>query len=156
MVLQRDIGRGIWAIVCILGVGVTACSDSFPSGPDVLNVAGTYDYSFSVSDPTVQLSCTGFGTATIDQDGSEFSATYEGVVSCDGPGGQITNSGTGEVSGLIDDGSVSFSYPLPEGDCLATGTATGTPVDFLSGNATCSLTVSEPPMQLTGDWQASR
>lgn len=149
----------IWAIALVLAFVAAACGgDSGPSGPDVLNMAGTYDYAFNVSNASLQVSCSGTGRLTINQNGAQFSGqSTDGATNCTGPGGQLVLANNGQVTGgTINGNQISFSFPLAEAGCNATGTASGSPVNNLSGIVTCTLAVSGQTVQLSGTWQGSR
>lgn len=76
--VSRSNGCRVGATACGLLFLAAACGDSDPSAPEVIDLAGTYDYEFSVSNASGQLICDGEGVVTMSQTAEEFSGTYEG------------------------------------------------------------------------------
>ena len=142
-------------LVVFAAVTLAACSDA--SGPDVAQIAGSYSYTFGVSSSSAGLSCQGVGDIALQQTGAQFSGVTNGAVLCTGPAGQLTDQGSSPITGgQINGSQVSFEFALFEAGCDASGTASGSPVNRLSGSASCALVVSGQTVLLSGTWQASR
>lgn len=143
-----------WMIVVFAALAL-ACGDS--TSPNALSISGAYNYVFGLSNQSVGLSCQGVGQMTLGQDGAQFSGTTNGGVVCTGPGGELTDQGTSQLTGgRIDGDQVTFRFQLFEAGCSASGVAYGSPVNNMSGSATCSLAVAGQTVVLNGTWQASR
>lgn len=131
-----------------------ACSDD-SSGPDEpVEVEGTWTWSAEISNPALELTCTGSGEAIIEQSGTQFSGQIvNGTGSCDGPDGTVPFDPNGAiVGGTIDGDNVEFSDDF----CDYTGVATGNPVSEVDGDVTCLFPDGEEDIEMSWTWEMSR
>lgn len=139
-----------------LAIGVlVACGGSSSTGPSgPMSIAGAWNLSVNVSNSALSTSCTAQGQATVNQSGSQMSGTYNDAATCTGPGGTSSNNNTGTLTGgQISGSQVSFS---DDGGCNYAGTGSGSPVNRMSGNASCTYAISGQNYAFTGTWQATR
>ena len=137
---------------------VSACGgddDDGGTGPSSsVNLGGTWNYEWNVSNEQLAASCQFVGRAAITQDESTFTGeVLEGEGTCTDPTGVYPLEAGGDFSGgQISGTSVSFT----DGACAYSGTASGDPTNRMSGNVTCTLAVAGEPYTFTGTWQASK
>ena len=131
---------------------VVSCDNS--TGPKAADLSGGWKWSANVSNSTLSTSCVLSGGFGISQRGSNFTAeavTYgESCISPEGQGNAIYSgllSGNGQISGA----TATYSFA----GCNFTGTITGTPVNRVSGTATCS-DVAGPSYPFDGTFVMSR
>ena len=136
---------------------LTACGGGGDSGgPSTpVDIDGTWNYSVTVSNSTVQVSCNTTGTMVINQAGDQATGTYSGQGECNGPGG---STGQQPVAGNVSGGKINgnkVSFGDQEG-CSYSGTASGTPTNAMGGNASCVVGVQGTNYTFRGTWSASR
>ncbi len=132
---------------------LVGCGDG--TGPQVLNIAGLWNYSDNISSSSAGISCNSSGTATINQSGATFTgtATATSGVCTDSFGNSVPNTGASNIAGgQVSGNQVSLQTP----NCQYTGTISGTPPNQMSGTETCTIAVSGTNYTFTGPWQASR
>jgi len=149
-------------------LGILACgSDS--TAPE--SISGNWTFSDATSNARLSGSCHATGTISITQTGSSFTGTViSGSNSCT----VGTQSSTGSIAGsAIGDGritapAVSFTdNTLTEADletlvtkrggaCKYTGTISGSPVNRMTGDETCTVALLDTYFGFSGTWQLSR
>lgn len=143
-------------LAATLLIGLSSCGEA-STGPEIPQIGGAWDYSYSVSNSTYQVSCNGQGSISVTQTAAQFSGQGSGSATCNGPGGQFSDQGAVGISGgQIDGSSVSFRFTLFGASCDADGTMSGDPVNRFQGNMNCAFDSQGQTVNLTGDWSASR
>jgi hypothetical protein len=119
-----------------------------------VDVGGTWNFTGTVSNSSVQVSCNFAGTIVIDQAGNQATGTYTTTSTCNGPGGSVQQSGSGNVGGgKISGNKISFS---DDGGCNYSGTASGDPTNSMAGTTSCVLGIQGTNYTFNGTWSASR
>jgi len=144
--------KRFWLVLPLVATACGGNSSTGPSGP--MSIAGTWSFSVNVSNSGLSTSCTAQGQVTINQNSSQFNGTYSDASTCTGPGGTTSSNNAGNISGgQISGSQVSFS---DDGGCNYTGTGSGSPVNRLSGNVSCTYAISGQNYTFSGTWQASK
>ena len=149
------IKRTLLAAVAAALVAACGGDGGGTTGPQTLNISGTWTFSDNISSATAGISCNSSGNATLTQSGSNFTGTVNATtgVCTDSFGGSVDNTGTQSVTGgQISGTSVSFQVPF----CQLSGSVSGNPANAMSGSETCTLDIGGTSYQFTGTWQASR
>ncbi len=99
--------RGWFAGLCVFGA---ACGGDSGTGPQVQNVAGSYNYSVP-NLGTVGANCQVQATMTVTQQGAAFSGSYAGAAICTSSAGTDTIQAAGTVvNGRVKGDSVYFDF----------------------------------------------
>lgn len=141
-------------ILLALTVFAVACGGDSSTGPS--SIAGTWQFSDTLSNGQLSVSCSSTASVNITQSGATFSGSIiSGTTTCTGPGGQTSTNlaGVGITSGQVNGSSVSFN---DDGGCSYTGTVSGNPANRVSGNETCVISVAGTNYTFTGTWQTTR
>jgi len=140
--------------VVVTTLAVLASCSGNSTGPKAADLSGRWKWSANVSNSTVATSCVIAGGFAISQTGSNFTAqspTFgESCTSSEGQANAVFSgflSGSGEISGA----TVTYSFA----GCSFTGTATGTPLNLVSGTARCT-DVDGPNYPFDGTFVMSR
>jgi hypothetical protein len=148
---------GSLMVLPLTALVLAACGGDGTGPSQSVSLTGGWQYAFNVSNSAAALSCTGTGSMTLTQSGSQFSGAANGATACSGPGGELTDQGTTSVTGgQINGTQVSLQFQLFEAGCTGTGTASGTPTNSMNGTATCTFAYLGQQVTMTGTWQASR
>ena len=138
-----------------LALVLAACGSS--TAPNVMDIAGTWNFTGNISNGALAASCQSTSTATVSQSGSSFSGTgSNGTEVCTQNGSVISNvSGLTSTfsGGQINASGVSF---VDDGGCTYTGNGSGSPTNRLTGNVSCTVAVSGSQYVFTGTWTGSR
>ena len=147
-------GRKASVGVVVTALAVLASCGGNSTGPKTADLSGAWKWSANVSNSTAATSCVISGGFAISQTGSNFTAqasTFgESCTSPQGPANAVYSgfmSGSGQISGA----TATYSFA----GCSFTGTATGTPVNRVSGTARCS-DVDGPTYPFDGTFVMSR
>jgi len=147
-------GRKASAGAVVTALAVLASCGGSSTGPKAADLSGNWKWSANVTNSTVATSCVISGGFAISQTGSNFTAqasTFgEHCTSPEGPANAIFSgffSGSGQISGE----TTTYSFA----GCSFTGTATGTPVNRVTGTARCS-NVEGPNYPFDGTFVISR
>src|SRR5262245_33681743 len=129
------------AVVVLLG----ACSDGTDPVPTRLDVAGLWDWTATIVDPSFGEICSDTGSFVFNQTDSTFTGSARQIGVCNANGGTSNDATADQVAdGKAGADSLGFSIHY----CTFTAAATGRP-QRLSGHISCGGGVS-------GTWQAHR
>jgi hypothetical protein len=135
-------------------MGLAACGGD-STGPQVVTLAGTWNYTDNISSSSAGISCNSSGTVSISQTQANFSgtATASSGTCTDSFGNTADNTGAASISGgQIVGNQVTFQTT----GCQYTATVSGSPANAMSGTETCTAAISGTNYVFTGPFQASR
>lgn len=141
------------AFMLALASLAVGCGDG-PTEPRIPNIAGTWNYAESFSSSSAGLSCQDQGIITINQNGGNFTGSYNQQGVCtDSQGNAYNNSGSGSIGGgQIEGTRASFSA----GSCNYSGTISGKPPNRVSGSVSCTVAAGGTDYHFSGTWTATR
>ena len=134
---------------------VAACSDDSSDPNDAVDIQGSWNFSASVSNSELGITCEASGGLSISQAGDQFSGTISnGEGTCALPDGSASFDPSGAIgSGTItDEDQIEFSDDF----CTYTGQATGNPATEVQGDASCVFGIGAQDVPMEGTWQLER
>src|SRR2546430_15044703 len=139
---------GVLASLCLLGV---ACGGGDSTGPQVQNIAGTYNY--SVPNLSAQgLTCRARATMVLTQHSASFAGTYTGDLVCTASGYYDSTGSAGAVAnGGISGDSVYFDFDKTNWHDM--GVIAG---GRLQGLVNVPISANGTPMGLAGKFTATK
>jgi hypothetical protein len=119
-------------------------------GPTTYDVAGVWRFEQTITNTTLQVTCSTYGDLTVTQDGPRFTAQGTQSGYCEAPGGaqNFTDEPFVITNGTLDGTTVAFH----DDECSYTGTAHGAKPDSAAGTATCRIAVEGTTVTLRGPW----
>lgn len=138
---------GIVASLVVAGCG----SSTAPAPP---SLSGAYAFAVNVSETREGLRCDVSGTVEFTQDGELFSGRGDNRVACSGLGSSFTREEMPLIDGQFRGRSVEVEFAILQAPCEARGTASGDPVQMLSGTVRCNFAIDDRIYRLEGRWEA--
>jgi hypothetical protein len=136
------------ALCSLVALAIAACSDS--TEPGAHDLEGNWAYTATISSTQIAGTCSTTGTIDLNQSGSSLDGDTDGTISCTGPGGTVSESGSGSIDGSLDGDTVTFD----DGECTYTGTVQSE--NAMGGNLSCAIDVDGTAYPFTGTWSATR
>ena len=138
---------GIVASIVVVGCG----SSTAPAPP---SLSGTYAFEVNVSETREGLQCDVSGTVEFMQEEELFSGRADNHVVCSGLGSNFTREEMPLIDGQFRGRSVEVEFTILQSPCEARGTASGDPVQMLSGTVRCNFAINDRIYRLDGRWEA--
>ncbi len=136
----------------VASLAVAGCGSSTAPAPPSLS--GTYAFEVNVSETREGLRCDVSGTVEFMQEGELFSGRGDNHVACSGLGSNFTREEMPLIDGEFRGRSVEVEFAILQAPCEARGTASGDPVQMLSGTVRCNFAIDDRIFRLDGRWEA--
>lgn len=118
-----------------------------PGAPS--DVHGTWTFGEEIGN--AQIVCSDYGTIVFSQSHADLTGTAGQTGSCDTPGGTISNSGAGPLSGNVGAATIRLAF----GGCEYHGDLFHAPIDSAAGDVACTVRIGASLATLGGLWSAS-
>jgi hypothetical protein len=140
---------------------VAACSSSDGSGPDTLNLTGSWRQSGDLRSAATGDTLIPIGTFDLVQSGDSFSGEGQQAPGCTA---SVTQAGSSHDSPIVDLAPVAISGGTLGGRtvtfardiCTYEGSFVEGRNDRITGTATCAYTRNNVAYTFTGQWQATK
>ena len=139
---------GILASLVLAGCG----SSTAPQPP---SLSGTYAFGVNIANTREGIRCDISGTVEFVQDGDLFSGTARDTVACSGLGSNFTREETPDIDGQFRGRAAEVEFTILRAPCEARGTASGSPVETLSGSVSCTFLIEDRIFDLNGTWEVA-